>query len=154
METKKCTHCKTEKPIDAFHKSCVGKQGRWPQCKECRVSYSRKYYEKNKQRIKKQIKKRNLRKRKELQNWLDKYLGPRACVDCGETDKRVLEFDHIDPKTKYRTAKGNSRGVSELVFYSYSLDTIKREIEKCEIRCCNCHRKKTIKDLGWSRNYI
>ena len=29
---------------------------------------------------------------------------------------------------------------------------ILKEIEKCEIRCSNCHRKKTAKDFNWYHN--
>jgi hypothetical protein len=55
------------------------------------------------------------------------------CVDCGERDMLVLEFDHI----------GDKRGqVSQMVF-NVSLATLKREIAECEIRCCNCHRRVT-----------
>ena len=24
-----------------------------------------------------------------------------------------------------------------------------KEVQKCEILCCNCHRKRTAKQLGW-----
>jgi len=64
------------------------------------------------------------------------------CVDCGETDWKVLEFDHRDRETK----KG---AVSKLYSNHYSLKTIKKEIKKCDIRCANCHKIKTRKQLGW-----
>jgi hypothetical protein len=64
------------------------------------------------------------------------------CVDCGIDDWEVLEFDHIDPSTKIKQ-------VSYLYSNHYSLKKIKTEIKKCELRCANCHRKKTRKQLGW-----
>jgi hypothetical protein len=60
-------------------------------------------------------------------------LARSACVDCGEPDMLVLEFDHV----------GVKRGqVSKMVF-NVSLATLEREIAECEIRCCNCHRRVT-----------
>jgi len=65
-----------------------------------------------------------------------------SCVDCGIDDWEVLEFDHIDQSTK-------TKQVSYLYSNHYSLKKIKSEIKKCELRCANCHRKKTRIQLGW-----
>lgn len=65
------------------------------------------------------------------------------CVDCGEGDPIVLEFDHItDDKTS---------GISDLVGTGVSLDILIAEIAKCVVRCANCHRRKTSRELGWFR---
>ena len=72
------------------------------------------------------------------------YLGSNVCVDCSESDIRVLEFDHV---------RGEKiRGVSQMISRGCSWKTIEKEIAKCDVRCCNCHRKKTIETLGWYRN--
>ena len=68
------------------------------------------------------------------------YLKDKSCVDCGETDPVVLDFDHIKDK-KYN--------ISYLIALGYSISKIDEEINKCEIRCANCHRRKTSKQLGW-----
>lgn len=60
------------------------------------------------------------------------FLIGKSCVDCGNSDVRVLEFDHVKDNKLY--------DVSYMVTKAYKLDLIKQEIEKCEIRCCNCHR--------------
>jgi hypothetical protein len=65
-----------------------------------------------------------------------------ACADCGESDPLVLEFDHVDLK---RAA------VTRLAWYGCSLATIDAEIARCEIRCANCHRRKTAKRGGHFR---
>jgi hypothetical protein len=63
-----------------------------------------------------------------------KYLLGKKCIDCPESDIRVLQFDHVRGK--------KITEVSKMVHEGYSLDMIKKEIEKCEIRCANCHIKK------------
>ncbi len=67
--------------------------------------------------------------------WVKEYLAVHPCVDCGENDPVVLEFDHV-------TGEKLSE-VSSLAQTASSLDRIKREIAKCEVRCANCHRRKT-----------
>lgn len=57
-----------------------------------------------------------------------------GCVDCGERDLVVLEFDHIGPKTSTVMALG---------WGERSLERIRAEIAVCEVRCCNCHRRRT-----------
>lgn len=58
-----------------------------------------------------------------------------CCLDCGEKDIRVLEFDHV------KDTKIND--VSSLVWRACSIQTIKNEINKCEVVCANCHRIRT-----------
>jgi hypothetical protein len=64
------------------------------------------------------------------------YLSEHPCVDCGQQDIRVLEFDHVDPSTKSFCV---GRGVTD----GRGLKSIQAEIAKCEVRCCNCHRIRT-----------
>jgi len=60
------------------------------------------------------------------------YLENKSCVDCGNSDVRVLEFDHVKGIKLYH--------VSYMITKAYRLELLKDEIDKCEIRCCNCHR--------------
>lgn len=64
------------------------------------------------------------------------YLSSKRCFDCGENDPIVLEFDHTDRKIKFKT-------IAKMLSGHYSWNSIQREINKCEIRCANCHRRKT-----------
>lgn len=41
--------------------------------------------------------------------------------------------------------------MSRAVRNRIGLDTLKTEIEKCVVRCANCHAIKTAKDQGWYR---
>jgi hypothetical protein len=51
-----------------------------------------------------------------------------------------LEFDHLRDK-KFAIGKAASGG--------YSLKKIQEEVEKCVVRCANCHRKKTAVQFNW-----
>jgi len=59
------------------------------------------------------------------------YLGA-ECVDCGETDRALLEFDHV------RGTKSDN--VASMMLMSW--DRIKIELDKCELRCLDCHAVK------------
>lgn len=68
------------------------------------------------------------------------YLKSNHCVDCGESDPVVLEFDHTDPTKKIDN-------ISNMVRRSWEL--IKKEIDKCDVVCANCHRRRTAKQFNW-----
>lgn len=70
------------------------------------------------------------------------YLATHPCVDCREPSVVVLEFDHVGKKRAT---------VAKLVQREHSLDSIRREIGECEVRCANCHRRKTCRTLGHFR---
>ena len=69
------------------------------------------------------------------------FLSQQKCIDCGENDPIVLEFDHASQKEKFKQ-------ISTMLSGHYSWKSLSREIEKCEIRCANCHRRKTYIQLN------
>jgi hypothetical protein len=69
------------------------------------------------------------------------YLETHPCVDCGQTDPFVLEFDHVRG-TKKTT-------ISALLSQCAALKIIIDEIEKCDVRCANCHKRRTAAAQGW-----
>jgi hypothetical protein len=71
-----------------------------------------------------------------------------SCVDCGEANVNVLQFDHID----HLDRETKTASVSRLVSGNYSKQTIDTEISKCRLICANCHRLHTIKQLGFLDN--
>ena len=73
------------------------------------------------------------------------FLSAKECCDCGERDPVVLDFDHRDQKGKFKP-------VSKLMSGHWSWESIEFEINKCDIRCANCHRRKTYAQLGcWGK---
>lgn len=72
-----------------------------------------------------------------LRRYLDEVKMTRGCIDCGyDEHPAALDFDHV-------------RGEKEiLVSFCKSVAQADREIEKCEVRCANCHRIKT-----WERKW-
>lgn len=143
MRKKKCTICKQPKPIKDFNKKKSSPDGYQPHCRECNRKASRKYYHSNREHHKKVTMRRHRKRVVLLQQFTYDYLKEHACVDCGEKDPRCLEFDHLRDKKK---------NVSNMIQDGASLETLKKEIEKCEVRCANCHRKKTALDQEWYKN--
>jgi len=140
---KQCNLCKQEKPIQEFaprkNKSLI------PYCRECKKIYDREFYQKTieKRRENKSVNSKNIRKRNAT--YIREYLEQNSCVDCGEKDPIVLEFDHRSDK-KY--------DVSCMISGCHSIDLIREEISKCDVRCANCHRRKTAKQFNWHQNLI
>ena len=73
------------------------------------------------------------------------YLRETPCVDCGEQDPVVLDFDHIGVKRS---------GVVQLAGRECSIPNLEREIAECEVRCANCHRRRTIVEQAHYRKHL
>jgi len=71
------------------------------------------------------------------------YLAQHPCVDCREANPVVLEFDHRDPATKLDE-------VGRMIA-SKRWPRVLAEIKKCDVRCINCHRRKTAREFGWAK---
>jgi hypothetical protein len=82
------------------------------------------------------------RVRSELRQVVLSYLAINPCVTCGETDPLVLEFDHIDQINKIDS-------ISRMINDCRSLKEILAEIDKCQVLCANCHRRRTHMQLGY-----
>jgi hypothetical protein len=127
-----CSGCKIGKNEAEFNKKYNGLQ---PWCRECNRARSRRYYAENKDLHKKNVRETNKKPIARNQRHILDYLGRNPCVDCGEPDVIVLEFDHVRGE---KTAN-----VGRLIQDAYSLRKLKDEIEKCEVVCANCHRRRT-----------
>ncbi|MBT4005328.1 MAG: hypothetical protein HOF08_04805 [Candidatus Pacebacteria bacterium] len=116
-------------------------------CRDCSRAYIKDHYQKNKKYYLKKAIKRNKDQKEKSLDFISKYLQSHSCVDCGEKDILVLEFDHINRSEK-------KDGIGSIIRKRLSLDVLKEEVLKCEVRCANCHRRKTEKENGsWRLKY-
>lgn len=134
---KQCTKCKEVKPLDLFATKSKSKDGKTNWCKACFAEHARAKYQNGDRERKERNKAKTISSNRER---IKEYLESHPCVDCGESDIRVLQFDHKDPVTK----KGN---VCELLPWSWRV--IKEEIDKCDVRCANDHRRRTGEQFGY-----
>lgn len=115
-------------------------------CKTCQRQYKKDFYDKDRSAYKAKVLESNevLRKRNFL--FVKRYFETHPCVGCGQTDWQLLEFDHINAANK-------SYDVSSMIRLKHSIEKIQEEIDKCQVLCLYCHRKKTIEQLGWYKRY-
>ena len=138
-----CSRCDTWKPVEDFPYKDRRRGTLRSYCRECCLQYGREHYRQNRSAYLKRARKRRVRDRNACQLFAYDYLLAHPCVDCGEDDPIVLDFDHIDPTTK-------SAEVSSFI-RQQNLVGLTAEIGKCEVRCANDHRRKTARDLGYAR---
>jgi len=128
---KTCTRCNNEKPLDTFSKNKNKKDGRGAWCKPCHRAYeNNRYKTSTDERQRKRDNSKSYRRQSRAN--LKKYLEDKSCVDCGFSDGRVLEFDHREEQEK-------SFNIGD-VHGRYSWGRMLEEINKCDVRCPNCHR--------------
>jgi len=137
---RKCGRCGELKPLSEFAWRRKGCQQRDNMCRPCRSRYHREHYLANKQRYIAQAQARKKSLRLERTTYLLDYFSRHPCTDCGETDAVVLEFDHLDATAK-------SFDIGQALSYR-NWQSILEEIDKCEVVCANCHRRRTAARRG------
>lgn len=143
MESKRCPNCGETKPLDLFNKNKRKKSGYGSWCKRCIADARLKVYYSNPQKHRENEKDRVLALKDKIVN----YLSSHPCVDCGETDPIVLQFDHVRGSKEFN--------VSRMAHKGFSWGKIEEEIAKCEVRCANCHLRATAKRAGnWHRGRV
>lgn len=138
---KQCVRCGKNKTLDQFLQRNRSKGKRHSYCKECNKQALKKHYQNNKE----YYKRRNLKRKKANRVKVLTYLETHPCVMCGESDPIVLDFDHIKPETKEWT-------MARLIAEGHAWERLEKEIDKCQVLCANCHRRKTAKEQGWYTN--
>ena len=140
----KCNKCKIEFSKSNFFKNKSKKSGFSNYCKSCSTKAVKLWRNDNPEKRKKASLKNSKKIRLKAKSFVLRYLSFCKCLDCGISDSRVLEFDHI---------KGIKKNhVSKLISGNRTIKVIKEEIRKCEIVCCNCHRIRTFKRCNSYRN--
>lgn len=137
---KQCNKCGRLLPLSEFQLRCAEKGTRRNTCGECRREYNRTHYLENSEKYKAFRRQNQPRYRQERRERLQQYLLGKCCIDCGERDPLVLEFDHV---------KGEKTGDIGSMLSHYCWARIEQELEKCVVRCANCHRRKTARDFKW-----
>ena len=140
--TKRCYECGHDKPLDQFPLNKTRADGHGSMCKACKKIYNASYYMDTKERHNPTRAIRRRRVKAEAQDYVYAYLRSHPCVDCGESDIVVLDFDHQG---------GKVIEINDMIQAGMRLDLIQAEIEKCEVVCSNDHRRRTAKTFGWRR---
>lgn|ERR1035437_2111032 len=139
MALEHCNACGQDRPTSEFSKH---RNGLHSKCRPCNREYQRGHYQRNKAVY---IAKGRIwmdARRTENVLKLIAYFSDHPCVDCGESDPVVLQFDHV---------RGKTRELAEMLNSGSNWDRIIAEIEKCEVRCANCHWRRHAKEIGWRK---
>lgn len=149
-DSKRCLGCDESLPLDSFGdqrskyttksgeiKVTVCKKSR---CKPCTVRDLKGYRANQTEKARLTINKRQRDSRNFNRTFTYEYLLRHPCVRCGESDPVVLDFHHVDRENKKEC-------VSRM--YEYTLKTLYKEIQKCEVLCCHCHMEHHAKEFNY-----
>jgi hypothetical protein len=139
--TQRCSRCGEFKPVSTFAWRRRDQGQRDTYCRACRAAYKREHYLVNRERYIAAATRRKAALITERMTFLVEFLRRSPCVDCGETDPLVLEFDHLGAK-QFNIAAG---------LPTRNWQDVLREIDKCEVVCANCHRRRTARRGGFVR---
>jgi hypothetical protein len=83
---------------------------------------------------------RDAQRRERGKQIVQQWYRDNPCTDCGNTDIRVLEADHV---------RGRNFTIGENLWRP--IKEIQAELKLCESRCANCHRIRHQQDRQQSR---
>jgi hypothetical protein len=139
----RCSACGTYKSSGEFSFSDEALRSLNSYCRKCHAVYRHAHYLAHKpdyvRRAIAQVKTR----REENRRQVLLFYSTHPCVDCGTENLLVLEFDHRDPTQKLTE-------VAKLMV-NRRWPRVRAEIEKCDVRCVNCHRRRTAREFGWAK---
>ena len=134
-ELLRCRKCLCLKPWTEFPRRGRNSNRLQTWCKACLSKYKAQHHQKNHVREMRRIRRNQIAVVAANRARIAEYFETHSCLDCGETDPAVLEFDHV---------RGEKiQDVSRMVGGGCSWARIEAEIAKCEVRCANCHRRMT-----------
>ena len=97
---KECAHCRKIKDEKEFAWNNKLLRIRQKHCRDCMSEFNKASYAKKGKKEKQRIYDNRRLRGEAARQYVWDYLSTHPCVDCGETDPRLLEFDHINPKKK------------------------------------------------------
>jgi len=124
---KTCTKCKIEKSITDFNRKLDGHD---IYCKPCARQNQKDWKRNNRVHQREYENEYRSNRVKDNRKKILSIFLENPCKDCGNKDIRVLEFDHL--RDKKFTISHMTRG-------GHCWDSIKEEIDKCDVVCRNCH---------------
>lgn len=127
-ETKICSVCGKELPLDKFPKSEKGKDGHRTYCRMCQTEKYKKY--KHKKKI------------QAVQILTDDIL---QCNNCGIVDIRVLVFDHVNNDGYKERNKDGKRIGQTIKICNYIINNPEEAKKKYQVLCHNCNHIKQLK---------
>jgi hypothetical protein len=142
-DQKRCNTCKQMRALSEFNVRTAAPDGLQSRCRVC----CRDWYLKHRVDHIANVVRRNRAYRQQPRVRLVAYLATHPCVDCGEGDIRCLQFDHRDRSTK-------TANVAYLLSNARSWKVILAEIEKCDVRCANCHSRRTAAQVNSWRHQV
>lgn len=129
QHTKVCRKCNITRP-----NRCFSEHRRV--CKPCMVATAKAHREANLDKSREHNRRYAARGRLFLLEYLTKH----PCIQCGEDNPILLDFDHLDPATKSFSVSNRTTVHPRL---------LEKEIAKCQILCVRCHRLKNADQLNW-----
>ncbi|GIJ38483.1 hypothetical protein Vwe01_18080 [Micromonospora andamanensis] len=141
---KRCSRCKTEKPLDQFGRNKSRKDGKQTLCFPCMALQVAEYRARNKEKVKAYAE----NYRAERQALINRLKLEAGCMDCGfNAHSAALHFDHPPGVEKY-TRDVSRSGTLRAVHNLWPVERILAEAAKCEVVCANCHAIRGAKRRG------
>ncbi len=138
----RCGRCGWTKPATAFAWRSTERGIRQSWCRDCHNAQKRVHYSEHRASEIARRRRRQLTTVAANAPRLLQFLEQHPCVDCGESDAVVLDFDHLRDKRN---------NVTTMLWSGLRWSAIESEIAKCQVRCANCHRRRTARQRGYDR---
>lgn len=131
---KQCGKCGISKPLSFYNKHSSRWDGLTNACRDCHTRRGKDWYNKSAENRNK-TRYNSLMSHRRLKKEAIEYLGG-ECSDCGfvhvvDINESVFDFHHRDRAEKDFTITAARARI---------LETIKDELDKCDLLCANCHR--------------
>lgn len=129
-----CSKCNEKKSDSCFAWKSKKNKKRAASCKDCNKQYYEKRYKTHSHLYKENAKKQRKTLRERNRKFVIGYKEAHPCQKCGESHPACLDFHHPNDDKEAT--------VSSIARETISIARIRREIDKCQVLCANCHRKE------------